>query len=966
MARGRRPYPVRSPTSGCFFRGLFFPWMMSPVRPVVGLVGVSRYESRGSLPGISPATRSLGVAGTVGLTLGASPAPFLGCPRQDHAKLRSFADPVSHCAANAAFLIAGAAARRSGPRGGSLWVWPGSLSGGAQPVFSSVPVPQPRSATCGPGPPPRSDMGFMARNKGDRARGRNNDAGAGDALWGRVVWLGLVLAWAFVVASLMSFDRADPPSAAAWPVNHPVQNWCGPVGAYLAYAVLRFAGWGAWFLLALAGLALAQPLFARKIEQPIVRTVGVIMLLVSLCALSALAAPRSGPVGHLPGGELGLVIAREMAARFGGVGAALWMILLALVGLPVPGPRPPRGTPKRTSTPSSRKYVREQAAPSSRALRQYRIDGEVVGIESGPVITLYDVRSRPAPRSPQLTAVSSDIARALKAVNIRIVPTRSGATPSASRCPTPQGEGAPQGADGQPRDSSRSMKLPMFLGKDAQRRAADRDLTKMPHMLIAGTTGSGKSVCMNTIIMSFLYTKKPSELKLVLVDPKMVEMSQFKDIPHLMCPVVTEMSKAAAILEWACPRWTSATSCSPRPAAATSPSYNDLTWEELKERFNPQTPRGADPAQAALHGLHHRRARRPDDDQQGGRGSHHPHRAEGPRRRHPPHPRDAAPAGQRRHGPHQEQHALPHHLQGRQRHGLAHRPRPEGRRAAARPGRHAVLSPALQQAHPRPGHAGRRQGDPARRPFMRDIAGPSFERQLIQLRSGRIRHGPGRPPTRSARRQRFRTTPRRRSRRPGRPDVRPRGRDRARDPARQRVAAAAAPGDRLHPRQPPHRPHGHRRHHLRPQGLGRPRCADHARGMGRDEATPRSRTPGRTRTPSTRTARKRPETRTRPPNSSTPTRKRTSGWSPRRAPTPASPAGSTAPPEPAARRCPAPAAGPAPGFPTGRAPKPHSPVKSAAPIPEDIVSRFPGGGSGCAYEIPNSSRTTSGREGTTR
>jgi S-DNA-T family DNA segregation ATPase FtsK/SpoIIIE len=73
----------------------------------------------------------------------------------------------------------------------------------------------------------------------------------------------------------------------------------------------------------------------------------------------------------------------------------------------------------------------------------------------------------------------------------------------------------------------------------------------MPHMLIAGTTGSGKSVCMNTIIMSFLYTKKPNELKLVLVDPKMVEMSQFKDIPHLMCPVVTEMSKAAAILEWA-------------------------------------------------------------------------------------------------------------------------------------------------------------------------------------------------------------------------------------------------------------------------------------------------------------------------------------------------------------------------------------------------------------------------------
>ncbi len=95
------------------------------------------------------------------------------------------------------------------------------------------------------------------------------------------------------------------------------------------------------------------------------------------------------------------------------------------------------------------------------------------------------------------------------------------------------------------------MNLPMFLGKDASGEPLVADLTRMPHMLIAGTTGSGKSVCMNTIIMSWLYTKRPDELKLVLVDPKMVEMSQFADIPHLMCPVVTEMRKAAAILEWA-------------------------------------------------------------------------------------------------------------------------------------------------------------------------------------------------------------------------------------------------------------------------------------------------------------------------------------------------------------------------------------------------------------------------------
>jgi S-DNA-T family DNA segregation ATPase FtsK/SpoIIIE len=132
------------------------------------------------------------------------------------------------------------------------------------------------------------------------------------------------------------------------------------------------------------------------------------------------------------------------------------------------------------------------------------------------------------------------------------------------------------------------MKLPMFLGKDASGEVLIEDLTKMPHMLIAGTTGSGKSVCMNTIIMSFLYTKKPSELKLVLVDPKMVEMSQFKDIPHLMCPVVTEMSKAAAILEWATHKMDERYELLAEAGCRDIASYNDLSWEELKERFRPQ------------------------------------------------------------------------------------------------------------------------------------------------------------------------------------------------------------------------------------------------------------------------------------------------------------------------------------------------------------------------------------------
>src|SRR5699024_2165431 len=131
------------------------------------------------------------------------------------------------------------------------------------------------------------------------------------------------------------------------------------------------------------------------------------------------------------------------------------------------------------------------------------------------------------------------------------------------------------------------MKLPMYLGKDASGAPLIQDLSKMPHMLIAGTTGSGKSVCMNSIIMSFLFTKRPDELKMVLVDPKMVEMSMFKNIPHLMCPVVTEMDRATAILDWAVTKMDERYELLAEAGVRDIASYNKLEWEEIKERMEP-------------------------------------------------------------------------------------------------------------------------------------------------------------------------------------------------------------------------------------------------------------------------------------------------------------------------------------------------------------------------------------------
>ena len=234
-------------------------------------------------------------------------------------------------------------------------------------------------------------------------------------------------------------------------------------------------------------------------------------------------------------------------------------------------------------------HVRDQAASLENALRHYRIKGEVVGIESGPVITLYHVKLEPGTKVARLNAVASDLARSLKSVNVRIVANMQGRDTVGIEVPNATKEKVRLKELMSSKERFEGMKLPMFLGKDASGEPLIEDLARMPHVLIAGTTGSGKSVCMNTIIMSFLYTKKPNELKLVLVDPKMVEMSQFKDIPHLMCPVVTEMAKAAAILEWAVGKMDERYELLAEAGCRDISGYNALEWEELKERFEPAT-----------------------------------------------------------------------------------------------------------------------------------------------------------------------------------------------------------------------------------------------------------------------------------------------------------------------------------------------------------------------------------------
>jgi len=615
----------------------------------------------------------------------------------------------------------------------------------------------------------------------DSKRSLSPRAERGMSLPRRAFLLVLLAGWAFVAASLIGFDPADPPTHLVWPANDPVVNWCGPFGATVSYTLFKLLGIGAWALVLFMGLGLLSAATGQLVRHGLVRILGLLMLAVSFSGLQNLLAPDSGSMPDLAGGLIGSVGVAEITTRFGGLGAGIILFVMALIGAVVAmdewllaafgwmwrntrehgvpaakvagavagetalnvsvgaakvtaraggglwsaliaslrpgkprirpndidddvpaararkraGPKPVirlvetraepnaevdipdpdvgsptaqvEAKPARGATPPPavaeeeeddlpgapqvfdqealkakiaklpvvfgtknrtiataedlrdlqiidegenyrfpgldlleepeenfslklEEYVRTQAEALEAALKQYRIDGEVVGIESGPVITMYEVRLAPGTKVAQVNAVASDLARSLKAINIRIVSNMAGRDTVGVEVPNEVKEKVRLKELMSKSDRFSKMKLPTFLGKDAAGEPLIEDLTKMPHMLIAGTTGSGKSVCMNTIIMGFLYTKKPSELKMVLVDPKMVEMSQFKDIPHLMCPVVTEMGKAAAILEWACGKMDERYELLAEAGCQNIAVYNELGWDELKERLHPGTP----------------------------------------------------------------------------------------------------------------------------------------------------------------------------------------------------------------------------------------------------------------------------------------------------------------------------------------------------------------------------------------
>jgi DNA segregation ATPase FtsK/SpoIIIE, S-DNA-T family len=556
----------------------------------------------------------------------------------------------------------------------------------------------------------------------------------------------------FFVASILSFDAADPPSHALYPLNHPPANWCGSVGAYTAYAILVSVGDGGYPLLLF--LVCGSFLWVSRIslEDKIFRIIGAVLLIAVVSVISAMMAGESRlPEGN--GGLLGLAAWQFLEPRLGKVGISLLMLLPAalvglvlltdtwLVTLPVAAfrwlrdraggpsrrlataalasasarlglggassggvaeaerdevpkplvrkqrkaatpqaeePEAPKATGKNkkepesaetaktgrkraadaekdeeaaedapaaapalprtviirhnrpepkvedeedadfsftplASTPHNQDYqlppvdlleaaeyvgsedqeghIHQQAEVLTNTLKEFQVEASVVAIETGPVVTQYELALAPGIKVGKVIGLSDDIAIALKAPSVRIVAplpnkdTIGVEVPNMNRQVVRLKE-IVLGA----KDASQRMGLPLFLGKDATGDPMVRDLAGMPHLLIAGTTGSGKSVCLNSVIMSLLLTRTPDDLRLVLIDPKMVELSVFNKVPHLLCPVVNDMRKAEAILGWLVEKMEERYRTLSQAGVRNIAAYNRLTREEMLEKFHPQNP----------------------------------------------------------------------------------------------------------------------------------------------------------------------------------------------------------------------------------------------------------------------------------------------------------------------------------------------------------------------------------------
>lgn len=234
--------------------------------------------------------------------------------------------------------------------------------------------------------------------------------------------------------------------------------------------------------------------------------------------------------------------------------------------------------------------LRERAVLLEKTFADFGVNVKVVGIHTGPVITQYEVSLETGLRLNKVAALSDDLALNLGVSSVRIVAPLPNRTTVGVEVPNEHRQAvrlkevilatSPKAA---------KCKLPIFLGKDVEGKPLVYDMATMPHLLIAGRTGTGKSVCLNTILMSFLLTRTADECRLILIDPKKVEFADYGRIPHLMTQVVTDNKKAEAILAWAVDKMEERYDLLSHARVRNIAAYNELSPAEIHKRVPAET-----------------------------------------------------------------------------------------------------------------------------------------------------------------------------------------------------------------------------------------------------------------------------------------------------------------------------------------------------------------------------------------
>jgi S-DNA-T family DNA segregation ATPase FtsK/SpoIIIE len=241
--------------------------------------------------------------------------------------------------------------------------------------------------------------------------------------------------------------------------------------------------------------------------------------------------------------------------------------------------------------------ARQAAETLERTFQEFNLNIKVVEIDTGPVVTQFELELEKGLRLSKVTALADDLAIALRVPAVRVVAPIPGKNTVGVEVPNDKTvmvrlrellEVC--------QDDTEKMRIPVYLGKDVSGHPLTMDMAKMPHLLIAGRTGTGKSVCLNTLILSILMTRTPDDVKMLMIDPKMVELSPYRKVPHLMHPVITDMKKAEAALEWAVDKMEERYTLLARTGVRHLDTYNQLGKEEVLDRLGvePDSPEAVD------------------------------------------------------------------------------------------------------------------------------------------------------------------------------------------------------------------------------------------------------------------------------------------------------------------------------------------------------------------------------------